>query len=893
MALIVHPGEDASPQAIGGKAGALAALATAGLPVPPWCALTPDAFDVSLTDELHRALQVPSSTAEALAAALADLRPAPAVLAVLDATLAALCPAGEMVAVRSSAVEEDGAEHSFAGQLESYLFVPVEHVAERLADVWRSGYSERVLTYRREHGLSPLPTPPAVLIQRMVSADVSGVAFSADPVAGRRAVAVVSAVYGLGTSLVSGESDADTFSVDRDGQIVARRLAEKRTAHAYAPSDRGTVRPVPVPPDRAAAPALNDAQIRAVAELARRCEDFFGRPQDIEWAIEDGHLYLLQSRPITSLARLPDPDGVYALWDNSNIAESYAGVTTPLTFSFARHAYEEVYRQLCRLLGVPEDIIAEHADTFRHMIGLINGRVYYNLLSWYSLLALAPGFAANRRFMEQMMGVKEGLPERLVPTLAKLTWGARVRDNLRLLRAVGGLLSGYRRLPRDIEQFYIRIDAALTAGGPNLRRMRADELVAYYRRLEGQLLTRWDAPLVNDLFAMMFYGLSRRLTTAWCGDSAGSLQNDLLCGEGGIISAEPAVRVRAMALTAAPHPDLVAALCDGAPTEALAALERVPDLYGQYAAYLDKFADRCLEELKLESPTLRDDPLSLLRSIGHLARRLQSGAAPENVGAREADVRLAAEGRVRQALARRPLRRPLFAWVLENARARVRDRENLRFERTRVFGRVRAIFVELGRRLYALDLLAEPRDIFYLEVEEALGFVTGTATTTDLKGLVSTRKAAYTRYRMIEPPSERFETYGVVNAGNSFRGERRAEDLSGDRRTGTGACPGIVRGPVRVITDPNGAEIRPGEILVAERTDPGWIMLFPAAAGVLVERGSLLSHSAIVAREMGIPTVVALGGVTRWLRDGDWVEFDGSTGVVTKIAAPAEVPSHA
>jgi pyruvate,water dikinase len=261
-----------------------------------------------------------------------------------------------------------------------------------------------------------------------------------------------------------------------------------------------------------------------------------------------------------------------------------------------------------------------------------------------------------------------------------------------------------------------------------------------------------------------------------------------------------------------------------------------------------------------------------------------------------------AERRAFAALAGHPLRRLVFPWVLANARARVRDRENLRFERTRAFGRVRRILVELGRRLYALGLLDDPRDIFMLELDEALGLVEGTAATTDLKGLIAVRRAEFARYRAEEPPSDRFETRGVVSVAVEHL--RRApvtqvapsdepETSDSERRTGIGCCPGVVRGPVRVVRDPKRAELRPGEILVAERTDPGWILLFAAAAGVLVERGSLLSHSAIVARELGIPTIVSIPSVTTWLRDGDVVELDGSSGVVRKLATVTAEEAHA
>jgi pyruvate,water dikinase len=355
-----------------------------------------------------------------------------------------------------------------------------------------------------------------------------------------------------------------------------------------------------------------------------------------------------------------------------------------------------------------------------------------------------------------------------------------------------------------------------------------------------------------------------------------------------MISAEPAKRVREMAECAVKDAEFVALLCDGSLDAVLRHMERLPDFKAHYQGYLLKFGDRCLDELKLESETLHDDPLLLLRSTGQLARRLQSpgAVAATNI---EAALRREAEQRAQAALSRHPLRRMIFRWVLRQARLRVRERENLRFERTRLFGKVRRIFLEIGRHFHALDLIASPRDIFYLEVEEVLGFIEGTATTTDLKSLVALRRAEFAEHHRATPPADRFETRSIVNQGNRFQpATPRSAPESGEQLKGIGCCPGIVRGPVRVVTDPRDAVIRQGEILVAERTDPGWIMLFPAAAGLLVERGSLLSHSAIVAREMGIPAIVSLAGVTQWLKDGDFVEFDGGTGVVRRCEPQAK-----
>jgi pyruvate,water dikinase len=870
---------------LGGKARALAALAEAELPIPRWIVVLPSAFYAGLTPDQVEKLN--ATRDEAVIRELVGRATVPSELrAELEATFAELCPLGEPVAVRSSASDEDGFQHSFAGQLDSYLFVLPGDVPDKVTAVWRSGFSERITAYRREHGLRVAPHAPAVLIQRMVRADVSGVAFGADPVSGRRGIAVVSALYGLGTALVSGECDADTFQVDRDNRIVQRNIAEKRTQHLPDPGSAEGVKSVPVPDDRAKQPALSDEQIVAVAELLRRTGQFFGRPQDIEWAIEDGLLYLLQSRPITSLDQTADPDGVFNLWDNSNIAESYNGVTTPLTFSFARRIYEEVYRQFCRILRVPEAAIAESDEVFRHMLGLVRGRVYYNLLNWYRLLTLLPGFQANRRFMEQMMGVKEGLPESVAAGLKPSTWRSRLGDRLRLLGSLFALVRHHLGIHKTIRQFERRLVRALGEECPDLSQMRPDELAAYYRDLERQLLLRWDAPLINDFLAMIFHGLLRKRSDKWCQGGDESLYNDLLCGEGGMISAEPAVRVRALAECARSDTVLLASLCDGPLPEIRQAVRQNPSFSALYEQYLDKFGDRCMEELKLESPTLHDDPLPLLRSVGQLARRMAQGEKPSPAEP-ELTQRQRAEAQVRAALRWHPLRRLFFSWILRNARARVRDRENLRFERTRLFGRVRRIVIELGKQFHALNLIDTPRDVFYLELYEILGFIDGTASCADLRGMVAVRRLEFERYRAETAPADRFETRGMVHQGNRFEGKVIVEDVTGDRREGLGCCPGVVRGPVHIITDPRGATLRSGEILVAERTDPGWIMLFPAAAGLLVERGSLLSHSAIVAREMGLPAVVSLPGVTRWLRDGDMVEMDGGKGVVVKLRQPS------
>ncbi len=799
---------DTTDAPFGGKGKALAELTRAGFQVPAWFAIPPNA----------------DCPPETLTTALSQL-------------------GGDLFAVRSSAAMEDGASHSFAGQFDTFLEVPAHEVARRIHDVRSSSASEAIHTYCREHGL-PLPEPPTVLVQRMILPRHAGVAFSADPVSGQRNLAVVSAVPGTGEKLVSGEADGETW-----------RIAPTSTS---SPEN----------------PQLPESDALRIARLARDCERHFGRPQDIEWAIDPaGGLWLLQSRPITTLATLPDPADTLRVWDNSNIAESYGGVTTPLTFSFARRIYESVYREFCRLMSVPAARIERADAVFPQMLGLIRGHTYYNLASWYRVLALLPGFQLNRAFMEQMMGVKEPLPDALVEQIVAESKTSRAADTLALLRTCGGLVRRLLGLKRQVVSFQKRLDHALAPHPVPLEEMSGEELVAHYRDLESRLLKRWDAPLVNDFFAMIFYGVLRTLCAKWAGDRDGTLQNDLLAHTGGIISAEPPRRIVRMAKLAADLPGLPDLLADPAKPEPekLAALRRHQPLAAEFRRYLDDFGDRCLEELKLESPTVRDDASTLLSSIGALALR---GNLPDETETPPAPAPAIPN----------PLKRLLFHKILAQTRERVRCRENLRFERTRLFGRVRAILRELGKRLHADNRLDSPEDVFQLELGEILALWDATGTLADPASIAALRRRDFDAYRNEEPPPDRFETHGPIHRHTRFEETRKSDptDTTGDIK-GTGACPGKVTGRVRVVLDPRNARLEPGEILVALQTDPGWVVLFPAAAGLLVERGSLLSHSAIVSRELRLPCIVSLPRITTRLKTGDLVEMDGSTGAVRLV----------
>lgn len=801
MSFIVLQDDAREVHEVGGKAAALSRLAGFGFNSPAFFVIRSAAFENK-------------KTIAGLDAAMAELGTGP-------------------FAVRSSARQEDGADHSHAGQFDTVLNVATADVAKAARQVWRSGFSDTVATYRALKSGGEAEGP-AVIVQRMIDATVAGVAFSADPVTGRRDQVVISAIAGLGERLVSGEEDGEDWTVG-----VAVIGPETPTV-------------------------LSQAQAKDIADLARRSEVAFGAPQDIEWAIDADGLHILQSRPITTALLPPsNPDTALTIFDNSNIVESYPGMVSPLTYSFAVHVYDRVYRAFLALLGVSDATIAVQSAVFGNMLGRVDGRVYYNLVNWYRALALLPGFSLNRAYMETMMGVDTLMPSEVTDTIGPppASGFGRAPEYFKLAKAGLGLVWQAILLPRTRRRFYDRLNSALNSGF-DVQTAGPTALAAEYRKIESTLLDRWDAPLVNDFLCMIAFGASRNLMEKWLGPDGLLLHNDVMIGQGDIISAEPAKRIAQMGLMVE-----TAGVSDALVAQGLKALDDHPEIRKEVDSYLDKFGDRCTEELKLESITLRDDPTSLLKAI---AASSQREAVAGHV-VRDPDW---------ATLLKNPVKRIFAKLLITWTKARVRDRENLRFERTRIFGYARRVFLALGREFTARGLLDAPRDVFFLTTEELLGAVEGYGLSPDLKSLVAMRKAEDASSARREDPPARIELRGpaIAPTWDDVKIEKD-ETLA---RTATGCSAGRVTAKARVIRDPRIEALASGDILVARHTDPGWIAVFSNASAIVVERGSLLSHSAIVARELGIPCVVGLKGATQWIDDGETITVDGATGQVER-----------
>ena len=917
MSAILDPGAplEAFVRTGGGKATGLRRLSTIGAEVPAWFCVSTDGFDEFVrTNGLHALLDAPVDLARKDAARdfsravearfLAGSFPA-TLRAELSARLAAAPFAGSFLAVRSSGIGEDSASHSFAGQFSTYLFQRGDDaVIASIERCWASGFSERVLAYRRENGLPTSGLKVGVVVQRMVDPECAGVSFSRNPVkVTDRDHLLVSSVWGLGEGLVSGELDADTFEVHRKTFAAKATLVPK--THAFRRAEGGGVAKVALEAALRGRPSLTEEEVRAIAELTLRLESELGSPQDCEWAIERGKVYCLQTRPVTNLP--PDAlfdeevvGGTPYLWDNSNIIESYSGVTSPLTFSFASAAYRQVYIQFCEVVGVPPEVITAHEPMFRNMLGLLRGRIYYNLINWYRLVLLVPGSSTNKSFMETMMGVKDKLRPELASIFDFTRNPPRYSAGRRMI-LLFKTLQRFRQIDAIVGEFQRHFDGIYQAARKvDYAKMSLSAQVAEYQRLDAEILRRWHAPIINDYLVMVFFGLLKKLTEEWVaeGNQGASLQNDLLCGEGDLESTEPTKTLMRIAqridtgdpglrawVVSAPTRE-VADVLMGAPAPAGVSASAAAEAQRAFADFLDRYGFRCVNELKLEEPDLHDDPSFAVNALASYVR--MKSYSIEDMEKRERAIRAKAETLVREKL--RGVRRAVYFWVLRQARRAVRNRENLRFDRTKIFGVVRHLFRGMGANLARAGALTHADDVFYVTLDELIAFVEGRPIVADLRGTVAARKTEFDEYRRTPPPPDRLITTGAVGASTRFGQVLLEADVhAGDAPVstdpdvllGTPCCPGTIEGVVRVVRGIEDAAAMNGEILVTERTDPGWVPLYPSCSGLLIERGSLLSHSAVVARELGLPTIVGVsGGLMKRLVTGDRVRVDAGKGEI-------------
>ncbi len=866
----------------GPKAAQLAALGdVAGARVPEGFAICARAFEDTLTAALPRS-QWPAQLLldgngaqkvwrlEAIRQRLLGATLPEALRAQIAAAYGGLN--GALVAVRSSALHEDDHDASAAGLQETVLGVAgVDGVCAAVLRCFASIYQERAMTYlARRPPRARREVAVGVVVQRMVRADAAGVLFTVDPVSRERGVMVVEAAFGLGCSVVDGGISPDVFRVDRaSGRVLSRNLGDKPAA-VRVREGGGTFRE-PVGEALRRAPAITDAQIRALCALGDAAERHAGGARDLEWAWEDGVLWALQSRPIVGLsgpreAALDDPSAW--VWSNVNVGEALPGVATPLTWSIAAAFSDLGFRRAFGALGcvVPEGV---------ELVGSFHGRIYLNLTNFMRIARQVP--VLNPRMLLEFGGgggldevERQVEPGEWGTFLARLpVTGVRyVAENAGLDRRVGRFEDEFRAARGRMESLDLRSlsNAALDA--------LFGDLLSLLDRTGAVMLTCASGYLSSVV------GLRTLLRFA-ARDDADRFERDLLSGVSDLESAAPGITLFHLAEVARSEPAARAVIARSDP--ATLAVEDLPPgpTRRAFASFLRAYGYRCPREAELSTPRWREAPATLFAA---LRAYLEQG---DDSAIRRAERQHALRAEAEAELARRlpPVARAAARHLLQRTWRFSRLRERMRARVTEVLGFFRAAALEASRRIELASPDAGAGAAFYLRVDEVRAWLTGELG--DPTALVAVRRAQVARDVARPDPPPTFVGAPPASSPTTIP--------VGDRWTGVAASPGVVTGVVRVLRDPaDGAALKPGEVLVTAVADVGWTPLFLMAAAVVTELGGALSHAALVAREYGVPAVVNVPGATRALRTGDRVRVDGDHGVIERLAAAEvpEAPSH-
>lgn len=796
------------------------------------------------------------------------------------------------VAVRSSGAEEDGSLLSFAGQFATYLNISgLDEVTAHVKKCWASVFSERSLCYRLRHGLPLLGAGIAVVVQDMVDSSRSGVIFTADPVSGDRRRFVVSSVYGLGEGLVSGAIDADTVTLDAaTGRVAGTMLGDKRERYHADPTGSGCL-VSEVPPAERAKLSLAPKDLARLHQAGTRVHAAFGVPQDIEWAFAGDVLWILQTRPITALPDHVVPSdgasgpgaGELRIWDNANIVESFSGIVSPLTYTFAAHVYGKVYENYARSLRVPPAGLREIGEWAPYMLGCFHGRVYYNLLNWYRMVRIAPLYRLNRKVLEIAIGVEEELDEETAETIRPYTVSSAPRDRLARAGTVAAFVHRFLTMNRSVERFMAYFYSAYQEfDNVDYDALEGQEVYRRFRALEKDLLEKWGPMQALDAAILWSIGGLALLHRRWLPDAPEWLTWSAASPGPRLESIEPARALARLAAAVRADAELDRLVRETPAERAYEALRESghSGFLAAVDAYIAAYGYRSLDELKLEVPDLREDPSTLFAMVRTALPEVDT--APDRAADAYLDAHL------------RGPRRLVYDIVRRKARSSLYNRERLRFCRTRAFGSAKRMLRAMGRDLARMGAIDDWNDVFLLHLDEVRGAYEGTTVHTDLRSLVELRGRQRAADERLSVPS-RFITRGAPYWRGNL--ERAGFTPGPGARTGvrelrgTPCCPGVVE--ARAVVTDTPVDVN-GGVLVTYRTDPGWVAALPSASALVIERGSPLTHVAIVARELGIPTVVQVKGVMTELETGMRLRVDGATGSVTVLAdVPTGTPGAA
>jgi rifampicin phosphotransferase len=852
---------------VGGKGAALGELSRIeGVRVPAGFCVTTDAYQriladtPAIDDRLDRLSRLKPGDSESIGALSAEIRRTLEGIAIPEdlasAITHALARLSDQVAyaVRSSATVEDLPMASFAGQYDTYLnVIGPAAILQEIRRCWASLFTERAVTYRLRNGFDDRKIGMAVIVQQMVFLQAAGILFTADPVTSNRRIVSVEASLGLGEAVVSGRVNTDVYKV-RDGKLIEKVVATKQLA-IQASSTGGTEEQT-IDPERQSKPALTDAQVLELAQLGRRIEAHFGRPQDIEWCLADDGIWIVQSRPITTLFPIPGAaDRENHVYVSVGHGQMMTDAMRPLGVSIWQlTAMVPMHEAGGRLFVDVAPRLASPASRAATLEALGKGD---------PLIGDALQTVLDRG--DFIQALPDDGPATATTTTGRLTVGAPTpieTDPAIVADLIARNAASVAALKRDIQ----------TKSGPELLDFILEDFQELKRLLSEPLNTQ---AIMAGMQAAWW--LNDHLEE-WLGEK--NAADTLALSVSGNVTAEMGLGLLDVADVIRAHPNLVEFLenVEGESfLDELATLEGGQEARDAIAAYLDKYGVRGVGEIDITRPRWSERPDELMPLILSNVRNFEPGAGERRFeqGLRESRekehevlerVRALPDGeRKAQEVKRNIDRVRTFAGYREYPKYGIVSRHFV----------YKQALLEEAERLVLAGVLREAEDIFYLTFQE-LHELTRTHHADDQ--LIRRRKNAFRSDQALTPPRV------LTSEGEAVAGSYRRDDFPAGALVGLPVSAGTVEGRARVVLDFAHANLEAGDILVTAFTDPSWAALFVTIKGLVTEVGGLMTHGAVIAREYGLPAVVGVERATELIQDGQRIRVNGTDGYVELLS---------
>lgn len=654
----------------------------------------------------------------------------------------------------------------------------------------------------------------AVILQEFICSTAAGVVFSH---AGKEKM-VINATLGLCESVVKGKP-CDEYVVNRkDSSLMSEKIEERKELLYYRHNQFEKV----VANDR----ALNEKQLKLLVKKSIELETLFGCPQDIEFCFLDEKLYILQSRPVTREIFFERETYLY---DSANIAESYSGIVLPLTLSFVELVYARVYQDLVCASGVGRKKVEEHKELFDGLTANFYGRLYYNMNNWYKMMSFFPGYLRNKNNLQLMISsnINEEIERGIKPSkIFSIYYYVLVLVKLIFFPITVFLFKN--NIKKTLAR-YARI---------SIEEMAYEECISlFYKLLKGPL-TSWYIAVENDTALMTLLGKIHST-------DKNSFNETRITSD--TVSANQVKELKRMADVLMGDTEIANTVFNKNHQQFMKEISNNQSIRKIYEEYFVTYGGRFANELKLESDDLKEDFVKFASLIEIYAKTDIIKSLQNNHNSKK-------------------------GILVSLIRFFATNREEMRLLRSNMFSLVRRIFLRIGVVLYERGVIEEPKDIFYLSIDEIIK--SDILKNDDIRMHIVKRKKEYEAHTIVVPP-----THFSLLEGQSL--ELKREIPSYDiALIGSPSSPGIISGRVRVFDEFTIPETIDFDILVTSHTDPGWVPLIGLSKGLIIEYGGVLSHASIVSRELGIPSVIGVKNATKILKTGDVVEINGALGTI-------------